>query len=393
MAKLLHATVIVAVMLGWAGLARAGLYNPRELKDLYPVPGFDQFQITWSNVRGLARQTASPKPDGSTEKDQPKENDWIRQYRARFNELVAAEKAGSLTLADRIELGASYLRFPSPDGSFRSAEAIRVLEAALAQDPKNFMALANLAIAHQLAGNLERAVSYEGLALEAWPDTYPGFTLDQLRWYRRAEKYYNLLLMLRLREMEQPRSQEKTVDQIFAPVDLVRAEGGYEIGHISARQLAELPPDAVAIVEQLLYWLPLDNRLYWLLGELLNAKGNVYSAYQVFNTVISPPDQPNKTDQTFVKQPDQPRLLRQHWKLLGEDPRAKTEPKLEDLTETSTPKETSGSKTDSSWLPDPRALGVGFAAGVLVTLLAGLQLREIRRRRESGAGDPPIGGG
>src|SRR5207245_437708 len=159
---------------------------------------------------------------------------------------------------------------PNADGptkAIKPADAIRVLEPALTEEPRNFMVLANLAIAYQLDGNLERAMNYEGLALEAWPDAYTGFMADQLRWYRRAEKFHYLLMMLRLRENEQRlRSEEKTVDALFAPADLIRTQETYDAGKIPPRQWAELPGDAVPIVEQLIFWLPFDNRLYWLLG-------------------------------------------------------------------------------------------------------------------------------
>jgi hypothetical protein len=59
--------------------------------------------------------------------------------------------------------------------------------------------------------------------------------------------------------------------------------GRYEAGKIAASERAKLPPDAVAIVQQLLIWLPDDTLLYWQYGELLNANGDVTSAAQVFD--------------------------------------------------------------------------------------------------------------
>jgi hypothetical protein len=138
----------------------------------------------------------------------------------------------------------------------------------------------------------------------------------------------------------------------------------------------------------LLLWLPFDNRLYWLLGELLNAKGDVRAAFQAFNTLIG------SDNQTSVKQPDQPRLLREHWRILREAANALPEVSVEDAPNPgSPPVSPSPSPANSGWFPDLRAVAVGFAAGVVVTLLAGLQLREIRRRREMRAGHPPTGVG
>jgi hypothetical protein len=372
------ATMVMVATLAITAPVRAGLYNPREMSRFYPVPTvFSRFQDLWSDLRGLARDEKDVK------------NDWILKYHSRFRELKNAEQSSELSVEDRIELSACYLRIPNADGSFRANDAIRVLEPAQAKEPRNFMVLANFAVAQQVAGNLERAISYEGLALESWPDSHPNFTLDQLHWYRRAEKYYYQLLMLRLREAEQAaRGEEKSVDGLFYPVDLAGSGASYEAGKIAARQLAELPGDAIPIVKQLLIWLPFDNRLYWLLGELLNAKGDVRAAYQAFNTLIGP------DNSTSAKQPDQPRLLRQHWRVLQEAANALPEAAVEDAASSAAPSVSpSPGSPNSSWFPDLRAVAVGFAAGVVVTLLAGLQLREIRRRREMRPGQPPTGVG
>jgi tetratricopeptide (TPR) repeat protein len=349
------------------------------MEHFYPIPtSFNQFQTKLSDLRGLVRQGADAK-QGSEEK-----NDWIQQYQARFKELQELDKAGNLTVADRIELSACHLRIPSADGSLKPEEAIRVLEPAQAEEPRSFMVLANLALAYQMVGTLERAIGYERLALEAWPETQPGFTAEQLRWYRRAEKFYYLLLLHRNRELEQRTPvEEKTVDPLFEGVDFARPNEEYAAGKIASRQWAELPGDAVALVEQLIFWLPFDNRLYWLLGEVLNARGDVRSASEIFGDLVDP-----------NKRKEQSRVLRQHWRVVDEAAKAQGEASLEEPAKTD-PAATSppSERSASQWFADPRALGVGFAAGVLVTLLAGLQLREIRRRRESRAGSPPTGAG
>jgi tetratricopeptide (TPR) repeat protein len=371
--------LLLGVFLAWSNPLRAGLYNPRELGHLYPVPtSFNQFQTKLSDLRGLVRQGADAK-QSSEEK-----NDWIQKYQERFKELQALDKAGKLTVADRIELSACYLRIPSADGSLKPEEAIRALEPAQVEEPRNFMVLANLALANQMVGTLERAIGYERLALEAWPETHPGLSADQLRWYRRAERFYYQLLMHRNREIEQRTSvEEKSVDPLFESVDFARPDGEYSAGKISPRQWAELPGDAVALVEQLIFWLPFDNRLYWLLGEVLNARGDIRSASEVLGDLVDP-----------NKRKEQSRVLRQHWRIVDEAAKAQGEASLEEPAK-SVPVATSptSDKSASNWLTDPRALGVGFAAGVLVTLLAGLQLREIRRRRESRAGAHQTGAG
>src|SRR5262249_4628765 len=63
-----------------------------------------------------------------------------------------------------------------------------------------------------------------------------------------------------------------------APLRFVAEGGEYAAGEIAARERAKLPTDALAAVQQLLLWFPEDTRLYWLLGELLNADGQVIEA-------------------------------------------------------------------------------------------------------------------
>jgi hypothetical protein len=169
---------------------------------------------------------------------------------------------------------------------------------------------------------------------------------------------------------------------VFDGVDFFPPGDGYAAGKIAPRQWAELPGDAAVIVKQLIFWLPFDNRLYWLLGEVLNARGDIRSASAVLGDLVDP-----------TKRKEQSRALRQHWRVVEEAAKALGEATLEEPP-TSTPAASTPAPENSrsSFLVDPRALGVGFAAGVLVTVLAGLQLREFRRRRESGAGTPPLGG-
>jgi hypothetical protein len=377
MGRTLGGAILLSFLLAAPGSSHAGVYNPGELNHLYPVPtSFNQFQITLSDIRGLARRNDNPQQMDSTEKEQLEKNEWILKYRARFENLKAVDQAGKLTVADRIELSACYLRIPNEEGKFQPEEAIRVLEPAQVQEPRNLMVLANLASAYQQAGSLDRALSYEALMLESWPNAQPGFSADQLRWYRRAEKFYYLWLTLRNRENEQQlRPEEKTLDALFGSADLVRSNDEYEAGRISPRSWAELPGDAIPIVEQLIYWLPFDNRLYWLYGELLNAKGDVHSAYEILNELV---DEQRRKEQS--------RVLRHHWRVLQEVSTAESKEAFEDTAKNPVAQTT-------SWFPDLRAAAVGFAAGVVVSLLAGLQLREIRRRRELRAGRPPAGAG
>jgi hypothetical protein len=63
----------------------------------------------------------------------------------------------------------------------------------------------------------------------------------------------------------------------------VNEAGAYQPGALAAAERAKLPPDAIPIVQQLLFWFPQDARLYWLLGELYAADGNLAAADTIFD--------------------------------------------------------------------------------------------------------------
>src|SRR5262249_33451320 len=69
----------------------------------------------------------------------------------------------------------------------------------------------------------------------------------------------------------QPGRTPETVDALFGRVRFVGPGGEYQPGVIALDQLDELPVESVPVVTQLVLWFPFDNRLYWLLAELLNA--------------------------------------------------------------------------------------------------------------------------
>ncbi|HJZ57225.1 MAG TPA: hypothetical protein VKE74_19805, partial [Gemmataceae bacterium] len=71
------------------------------------------------------------------------------------------------------------------------------------------------------------------------------------------------------------------------PVRFVNEAGHYEPGRLAAAEKGKLPPDAVAVVQQLLLWFPTDTRLFWLLGELYAADGDVSSARTIFDKCVN----------------------------------------------------------------------------------------------------------
>jgi len=210
------------------------------------------------------------------------------------------------------------------------------------------------------------------LALKSWPNECPGWSHDDLLWYRRAEKFYLRLLEVRFAELERNDRRVppiETVDPLFPKVSFKDLGRRYQAGLLPWDVADELPPDAFEIVVQLLVWLPNDARLYWLYGELLNAKGEIRAAQHV-----------------LIQLADSWRLsnvreLMQHRTVINQavdalPPKKTAEPDLPPMkTQPPAPKST------GLWAPDWRQIGGSFLVGVIVTAFAMLQWREWARRR------------
>jgi hypothetical protein len=247
-----------------------------------------------------------------------------------------------------------------------------------------------------------------------------------LNFYRKAEQYHLRLLTLRQdRSRQQPGGRnELQLDNLFPRVHFVGPGGKYEVGGMAPAQLAEVPPDATILVMQLLLWTPFDDGLLWLLGELLNASGDVVAAAEMMKAVVvKPPDQANPMWNTSV--PDE---LRRHYELLAaaaaarerldaavlkfqqEHPDVRLNPALlwavaprgtgvgvSDMVQVTTgwavattpPSPPLSPPTDSAatapppsvWMPNWRQIAVGFGAGAVVALLLGYQFRQLRLSR------------
>ena len=70
------------------------------------------------------------------------------------------------------------------------------------------------------------------------------------------------------------------------PVKFVNDAGEYQPGTLASAERAKLPPDAVAVVQQMMLWFPDDVRLYWLLAELYAAEDDLESAASIFDECV-----------------------------------------------------------------------------------------------------------
>jgi hypothetical protein len=370
------AALVLGISLLSPSLVRAGLYNTAEPMEEGMVIaengakalGFSQFEDVLSTLIGIGVEP----PFGSTQPASPKR----KHYLAWKDELQAKARTGRITVPERVNLSAYLIRLRQYE------EAVQVLEPVAAQERENFMLFANLATAHQLAGRPERALGYLQQVKLLWPPAWPGLTREQLEWFRTAEKYHLKLLTLRSRELAgstggRALAHEK-LDDLFqgehGPIRFAAESGRYEAGKLAAAERAKLPAEALAVVQQLVLWLPEDTRLYWLLGELYNAHGDLHAAAKIFDECVG-----------NVRRFSAP-ALRAH-RLVVQEAKPKSSSALLDAAadRAGTPAESApATASPPSWLPDSRQLvAVGTIAALVVVLMGYFQIREMRRRRGS----------
>jgi len=272
------------------GTAHAGLYSPDEpfnfeidengqAKPLQFSAGFESIVATLRQAAMLPRSADEPP---NTVRQELVERVAKRQKKGVAN-LSAEELAGLTT--DLIRLN-------------RIGEALNILQP-LARDPRRggFLANAHLACAHAATGVGWRDAFYQqqnALRDYDFPTSFAKLTKQQLAWLKRVERdFYLPFLASRADESRGKRSRDlrEEVDPLFphspkkteSPVRFVGDDGEYVAGSIAADERKKLPPDALAIVQQMVFWHPQDARLYWLLGELHNADGDIETAMKILD--------------------------------------------------------------------------------------------------------------
>lgn len=367
--------IAFSVCLFSSSFLRAGLYNtagpfegPAAVEGAAKALSFSQFQDLLSTLLAIGVE----QPFGSKQSDSPTR----KHYLARAEELQSKLRSGGITVQERVNLSAYLIRLRKYE------EAVQILEPVAAQERRNFMLFANLATAHELAGRLDRALAYLQQVKLVWPTAWLGVTKQQLNFFHAAESYHLELVKQRYREAAAAspgrRGGQETLDDLFhgatGPVHFVGETGRYEAGKLASLERAKLPSEALAIVQQLVLWLPDDTRLYWQLGELYNAHGDTEAAAKIFDDCVG--------NTRRFSAPD----LRAH-RLVVQEAKPKAVGPVFDLAtdrlDTAAAKApVSGSLP--SWLPDlGQLVAVGGVTGLAVILLGYFQIREMRRRRKS----------
>ena len=273
---------------------RASLHHPEDQTGTVPVdddgtPEALPFDPTFKLRRLVLRNAANPDwplVERDQQTNQPVLDPKTGQPKLSDRGVVdarikkAQQKKGKPTVEESVALAVDLLRFNRPDDA----------EGALRGQRSGF--LPNVTLAHIAAtqGQWPRAYEYLDIANdERPPASIPGTSPKKLAWQLKLNRGALLkLVKLRMAESRGPKlvPEDEQPDRIF-DVNFVNEAGVYEPGVLAAAEKAKLPPDALATVQQLVLWFPLDIRLYWLLAEVYAAKGEFKAAQDIMNECVN----------------------------------------------------------------------------------------------------------
>ncbi|WP_020474122.1 hypothetical protein [Zavarzinella formosa] len=264
------------------GLLQAGIYSPDQLFLFEIEPGNIAQEMQYSG--GFDTQLADFRdinvPDNRLKLLL---EERIRKRRLEgVNRLSPDELAGYTADLLRVNRGDEVLNLLHP----------------IARDPRRggFLVYTHLARAHAARGEWREAAEQELMAVKYsdFPTKFGQLSRDQLAWLKKVEKDYYLPWLLKRAEearLGKVIGLNENPDRIFPAggksesdfVKFTSGDGGYQAGKIAESEKAKLPPDALAIVQQMLIWHPNDARLLWQLGELYNTEGNIDTAARILD--------------------------------------------------------------------------------------------------------------
>jgi hypothetical protein len=254
-----------------AGGGRASLYSPDDPfavpvgSDGKPAPlPFDEFKRRLAVLKNLPNTDLKPNPD---------------RERVLARIAQAQRKAQNRTPPETVALAVDLLRTGRP------ADAAGVLATG---DRQSY--LSNVTLAHVSAALGDWATASEYLTIANGlrpPAEWAGLTPSQLAWQLKVTRgpLAKLFESRWLESRHRPTTETEEPDDLF-PVRFVNAAGQYQPGVLAPTEREKLPADAIAVVQQLLLWSPNDTRLYWLLGELYVATGDVRTGRRVLDDCV-----------------------------------------------------------------------------------------------------------
>ena len=373
--------------------ARAGLYNTADAEAETRLS--PNFEGVFRSVLGDLRSVSAAKPDRES---------TLRKRYVLMEALGAKAIPDLRTLEEKLNYSVVLIRRNKAD------EAISLLQPLTREHPDNLIVQSHFATAHFLSSSEDfraRATDLMRQTLSIWPERWDDLDdarkayLARLGWEglyeqnRKYEVYFEKLIRHRIREEARRKKKlpiEETIDPLFVgndqdkkPVRFVSDAGKFEAGRLADAERARLPGDAIEIVEQLLVWMPNDLRLYWLLGELLNANAmtrktdaekyqDIRSSYLIMKELVEGwRDAPKELGEhhavlkNYLEMTPAPNPIAVgELKNIIDDPDKDTNPPL----------------TAEQWW---RALVVGFVTGFAIGLFALWQIQEMRRRRQARA--------
>jgi predicted Zn-dependent protease len=218
-----------------------------------------------------------------------------------LSRIASMEKVKNPTVEQTAALAGDLLRLGQTD------RAINLLIPRTRDRRPNYFVSLTLSQIHASRGEWSEAIRYlqDGLFDTEMPEEIAGLTAPQRDWLKKLDSQY-LLRFYQLRQQESESRRGLKPEQISrineledvlplfpiadaklagAPVRYQNDAGAYPAGRLAASEQAKLPPDAIAIVQQLLLWFPGETRLYWLLAELYAASNNLTSAANLFDKI------------------------------------------------------------------------------------------------------------
>jgi tetratricopeptide (TPR) repeat protein len=413
--------VVLAAWLAGADSLQAGVYLLEPVPSLLPPlyqPGWVPFENVRRERENLRDADDRLHPPGSPP---PAPGTYRLYYQNLAARLDKQRKGGFFSARNAVTLSGCLLRLGKHgDAASCADEALHRLSP---RDPVRFLLLLNLACAYQEQNDfqlLQRAIENQREALRSWPALWAGWDQEQWRWQRRVEQLTLKWMRQRLREqIENSRGQPPAsvpLDPLFdtagQKVRFVGPSGYYEAGTLAFEEENKLPRDAENLVIALLLAHPYDNRLWWLYGELLNARGEVKAARDILGglrregalqsselaahrrvlfadeaglTLTDPNNQEAPLRKLFWAVAPRGHLFgggladatqEAAWLAVI----SSTQPTTTQSDDTNPPP-VGPTPAPADRLPSWRETVIGFAAGVVVGLLAALQWLEWRRRR------------
>lgn len=364
MARLAIIAVLAVAVTIPVSRVRAGVYSPDE-----PTPFPVRADGTAEDL-GFGTQSAGP---------------FRQLYAQRMNEADPNPNRKNTDRQKVLERIATRTVKPNPTPADSAALAADLIRVGRADDALNLLAplsrsrvpdfrvMANLTHAHVVRGEWGAAVDRHQSALldTEFPDDLPGTTPEQRKWLQKVERqYYSRWLQVhRQRAAAKLPPDREEVFPLF-DVRFVNDAGRYEPGNLAAAEKAKLPPDAVAVVQQLLLWAPWDAGLYWLLGELYAAEGRMREAKIVFDACAEGRQYSNR-----------PTFMAHRTAVRDAEARLPPEKSADELPLLADEPPADPSKPAGDFLPSrDKLIVVGAVFGAIVLVLLALQFRAIGRR-------------